>query len=87
MKSLKPSMREKKRYLLLSGNFTRKEVENAIMKYVGLLGYAKASPQWIEGKILAINRSEINNVRGSLALTDSVSVSKVSGTLKALREK
>jgi len=32
MKPLKPSMREKKRYLLLSGSFTRKDVENANFK-------------------------------------------------------
>ena len=85
LKPLKPSMREKKRYLLLSGKFTRKEVENAIMKYVGILGYSKASPTWISGKILAINRSEINSVRGSFVLTKGISVSKVSGTLKSLR--
>ena len=85
MKPLKPSFREKKRYLLLSGKFTRKEVENSIMKYVGILGYAKASPMWISGKILAINRAEINNVKGSFALTENISVKKVSGTLKSLR--
>ncbi len=86
MKPLKPSMREKKRYLLLKGDFTKKEVEDAIMKYVGILGYAKASPIWISKNILAINRSEINNVRGAFVLTNNISVSKVSGTLKKLRE-
>jgi len=85
MKPLKPSMREKKRYLLLEGKFSRKEVEDAIMKYVGILGYAKASPMWISGKILAINRKSINEVRGSFVLTDKISVKKVSGTLKGLR--
>lgn len=79
-------MREKKRYLLLKGDFTKKEVEDAIMKYVGILGYAKASPIWISKNILAINRSEINNVRGAFVLTNNISVSKVSGTLKKLRE-
>tara|TARA_Y100000310_G_scaffold224759_1_gene226633 strand:- start:1176 stop:1436 length:261 start_codon:yes stop_codon:yes gene_type:complete len=85
MKPLKPSFREKKRYLLLSGKFSRKDVEEAIMKYVGILGYAKASPRWISGKVLSINRGEINNVRGSFVLTKGISVSKVSGTLKGLR--
>ncbi len=86
MKALKPSMREKKRYLLVKGEFTKKEVEDAIMKYVGILGYAKASPIWISKNILAINRSEINNVMGAFVLTNNISVSKVSGTLKKLRE-
>tara|TARA_Y100000310_G_scaffold268572_1_gene281243 strand:- start:10274 stop:10540 length:267 start_codon:yes stop_codon:yes gene_type:complete len=85
MKLLKPSFRERKRYLLLEGKFSRKEVEDAIKKYVGVLGYAKASPMWISGKILAVNRGEVNNVRGAFALTKNVSVKKVSGTLKGLR--
>ena len=85
MKSLKPSMREKRRYLFLKGNFNKKDVEEAIMKYIGILGYAKASPIWISKNILAINRSEINNVRGAFVLTKNIAVSKVSGTLKKLR--
>ncbi|PIN95280.1 hypothetical protein COU53_00275 [Candidatus Pacearchaeota archaeon CG10_big_fil_rev_8_21_14_0_10_30_48] len=85
MKLLKPSFREKKRYLLLEGNFSKKEIEEIIMKYVGILGYAKASPMWISGKILAINRSEINHIRGAFVLSKKVSVKKVSGTLKGLK--
>lgn len=85
MKPLKPSMREKKRYLLIKGHKSKKEVEEAIMRYVGILGYAKASPMWISKNILAINRSEINKVLGSFALTKNVSVIRVSGTLKKLK--
>lgn len=85
MKSLKPSMREKKRYLLLKGKFAKSDVEKAIMRYIGILGYSKASPMWINNKILAINRSEITKIRASFVLTPNISVSKVSGTLKSLR--
>jgi len=85
MKILKPSMREKKRYLLLEGKFSKKQVEEAILKYVGVLGYAKASPQWISPRILAVNRKSLNNVRASLVFAKGVSIKKVSGTLKKLR--
>ena len=85
MKPLKPSMREKKRYLMLKGNFTRKEVEDAIMRYIGILGYSKTSPMWIEKNILAVNRSEVDKVRASFVLTKNIQVFKVSGTLKSLR--
>ena len=78
-------MREKKRYLLLKGKFTKSDVEKAIMKYIGILGYSKASPTWISKNILAINRSEINRVRGSFTLTNNIQVARVSGTLKSLR--
>jgi len=86
MKSLKPSMREKKRYLLLKGSFTKSDAENAIKEYVGILGYAKASPMWVSKNILAINRKEINNIRASFALAKNISVAKVSGTIKKLRK-
>ena len=86
MKSLKPSMREKKRYLLLKGKFTKKQVEDAIMRYIGILGYSKASPRWISSKILAVNRPEVDKVRASFVLVKEIEVKKVSGTLKGLRE-
>lgn len=85
MKPLKPSMREKKRYLLLKGEFSRKDVEEAILRYIGVLGYSKVSPMWISNKILAINREMINEVRGSFALVSNIEVERVSGTLKKLR--
>jgi len=84
MKSLKPSMREKKRYLLLKGDFSKQDIENAIMHYIGALGYAKASPIFISKNVLAVNRAEVDKVKASLALTD-IRVTKVSGTLKGLR--
>jgi len=87
MKSLKPSMREKKRYLKLSGSFTKKDVEKAILNYIGVLGYAKACPRFISGKVLAVNRGEVDKVRASFALVKAISVVKVSGTLKGLGKK
>ena len=79
-------MREKKRYLLLKGKFTKADVEKAIMRYIGILGYSKASPTWISKNILAINRSEITKVRASFTLTKNIQVARVSGTLKSLRK-
>ena len=85
LKILKPSMRDKKRYLFLEGKFTKKEVEGAILKYIGVLGFAKASPMWISDKILAVNRKEIDKIRASLVFLDGLKIAKVSGTLKKLR--
>ena len=60
MKSLKPSHREKKRYLLIKGkNADKKTIENIILEFIGILGYAEASPKIIKQSkdriILAIN--------------------------------
>ncbi|MEK6890979.1 MAG: hypothetical protein AABX03_02480 [Nanoarchaeota archaeon] len=91
LKSLKPSMKENKRYLLLNGNFSRKDVEDSILNFIGILGYAKAAPVFVSNNILAVNREYVNEVRGSFALyhKDSrrIEVVKVSGTLKGLRGK
>jgi len=91
MQPLKPSMKENKRYLLLTGKNVKEEAEKAILDFIGVLGFAKASPTWIESKsdvgILAINREAINEVRGSFAIWPSeIKVEKVSGTLKGLRK-
>jgi RNase P/RNase MRP subunit POP5 len=87
MKSLKPSMREKKRYLLLSGNNLRKNVKKAIFEGIGALGMSKVGLVWIKDNIIAINREALNEVRASFAIFhEKISVSLVSGSLKKLRK-
>jgi RNase P/RNase MRP subunit POP5 len=82
---LKPSIRERKRYLLL-GKVKKGEVEKAILNYVGILGYGKAAPVWVKNSILAVNRKESDIVKAALLLAD-IKVRKVSGTLKGLKSK
>ena len=89
MKPLKPSMREKKRYLKLSGKNLDKNVEKAILEFIGILGVSKASLAWIKkGKnsaIISVNRGSLNHVRASFAaFPDEIIVKKASGTLKGL---
>lgn len=85
LKPLKPSMKENKRYLLLKGSFSKSDVEEAILRYIGILGYAKASPMWVSNNILAVNRKEVDKVRASFAISDkNIEVIKVSGTIKGL---
>lgn len=89
MKKLKPSHREKKRYLLLE-NADEKNIERAILDYVGTLGYAKACPRIIsktkERVILAINRKELDKIRAGFLLSGKkIKIVKVSGSLKKLK--
>jgi RNase P/RNase MRP subunit POP5 len=89
MKPLKPSMRENKRYLLIKGKNLKENIEKAILDFVGILGYSKASPSFVKsGKdyvVLSINREAINEVRASFAVfSDEINIKKVSGTLKGL---
>ncbi|MCX6748837.1 MAG: hypothetical protein NT076_04500 [Candidatus Pacearchaeota archaeon] len=79
-KSLKPSFRENKRYLLVEAS--KEDVEKAILDYIGILGYSKASPMFV-GKVLAVNRKELDKVKAGLLLA-GIQVKKVSGTLKGL---
>ena len=92
MKPLKPSIRERKRYLLLQGRNLKINVPRSITEFIGSLGIAKTSPKFIkvnESKaILSINRKSLEHVRASFALhPNEIKVLKVSGTLKGLKSK
>ncbi|MDP4039425.1 MAG: hypothetical protein Q8P57_02495 [Candidatus Pacearchaeota archaeon] len=85
---LRPSAKESKRYLLLDGK--REDVEKAILDYIGVLGWAQAIPRWVskigKNQVLAVNRKEINKIRGALSASDEkIGILKVSGTLKGLK--
>ena len=92
MKALKPSMREKKRYLLIRGKNLKSNVEKAILEFIGVLGMSQAGLNYIKtGKdwiIVSVNREAVDKVRASLAVYgEKMKVEKVSGTLKGLNRK
>lgn len=90
MKALKPSHREHKRYLLIAGKDASKEnIEDAILKFIGVLGLAKACPDFIKrtekGIILAVNRQELDKVKAALLLSGlDMNIKSVSGILRKL---
>jgi len=89
MKSLKPTMREKKRYLLISGENLRKNVEQAILDFIGVLGMSKTGLGWIkenkDSAIISVNREMVDSVRAAICVwPEKMEVKKVSGTLKGL---
>jgi len=86
MKSLIPSHREKKRYLLLSGKNLKKSVRFAMKDFLGTLGLSETSPIWISENILSVNRNSVDKVKASFAVSkEKIDVLKVSGTLRSLR--
>jgi len=88
MKPLKPSMKERKRYLLLKGKNLKPNVEKSIKDFIGVLGLSKASPTWIKPDILCINRKSLDHVKASFAVwPEQIEVVRVSGTLKRLGKK
>ena len=89
MKSLIPSARENKRYLLVRGKDLKKNVEKAILEYVGVKGLAESGLNYIksgkENTIISVNRKALHDVRASLCIfSEKMDVEKVSGTLKGL---
>jgi len=92
MKALKPSHREHKRYLLLVGKDANKlEVEEVILKFIGVLGWAKASPQIINpekpksGLVLSINRQEVDKIKSAFLMSGKdIKVKKISGMINKL---
>jgi len=92
LKSLKPSQRENKRYLLVKGNNLKINIEKAILEFVGVLGMSRVGLNFIKSNkdsmIICVNREAVNSVRASLSIfKDKITVEKVSGTLKGLGKK
>ena len=86
----KSSTRTSNRYLLIQGS--KENIEKAILDYVGILGWSKANPRFVKEQginhILAIDRKEIDRVRGAFAIaSEKIQVLRVSGTLKGLGKK
>lgn len=91
MKILKPSHRENKRYLLIEGkDADKKKIEETILEFIGVLGFAETSPQFIKNDknqvILAVNRNAVDKIRASfLASERDIKIRRVSGTIKKLK--
>ena len=91
MKSLKPTMRENKRYLLVKGKNPGENIEKAILDFIGVLGMSKTGLEFVkkdkDSAIIGVNREAVNNVRASLVVwPEKMEVVQVSGTLKGLKD-
>ncbi len=93
--TLSASLKEDRRYLVLlvkNRENAKESVESAILKYVGILGYAKAGPMIIETgvkgdesyAILAINRKSLEQIKAACSLS-KIRCIGVSGTIKQVR--
>lgn len=89
MKSLIPSHRENKRYLLLEGKNLKTNAIKAIQEFIGTFGMSQASPKFVSTDtkvtILSINRESLDKVRASFCVyPEKIEVKKVSGSIKGL---
>jgi len=89
---LRPSARDKRRYFLVRA--TNEKVEKAILKYIGILGFARSAYLEVRGSGVGSRGylvgsclvKSLDEIRAALAL-DGIKVEKVSGTLKGLKGK
>jgi RNase P/RNase MRP subunit POP5 len=85
MKSLKSSHRENKRYLLILGkDADKKTIEEVILEFIGVLGYAEAGISFIKDSkvILAVNRNSVDKIRASFLMSrKDIKIKKISGSL------
>ncbi len=87
MKS-RASAKIKRRYILIEGS--KEDVEKAILEYIGVLGWAKATPVFVSlkkgnGLVLSVDRAELVNVRAAFEASPyKIKVVRVSGTIKGL---
>ncbi len=85
---IKPSIKIKRRYLLIRGA-NKEEIEKIIIEYLGILGWARASPMFVKSSsnqiILAVDRKEVDNIKAAFEISSSnIKILKISGTLKGL---
>ena len=88
MKSLLPSLKQNKRYLLIEAG-KKKKAERALKEFLGIFGLAKANPQFIDSDkhtIISINHTSLDEVRTALELS-SIKCLRVSGTINKLKKK
>lgn len=82
------TIRTNRRYLFVEAS--EKEVKDAIIDYIGLFGWANASPIFVaheRGLIVGVDRKSLVNVRAAFALsTHDIPVLGVSGTLKGIEK-
>jgi len=82
---LKPSVRDNRRYFIVSGS--NDKIEKAILDYLGVLGFAKSAymkVKSLKGNMIgSVRRESLNDVRAALTMA-GLKVIKVSGTIKGL---
>ena len=85
---LKPSARDKRRYFLVKES-SNKKIEEAILDYLGVLGFGKSAYMFVKKEksrtLSSCLVGSLNDVRAGLALA-GIKIEKVSGTLKGLKE-
>jgi RNase P/RNase MRP subunit POP5 len=98
LKKLKKSMKEKKRYLFLktNKNFSlenslKRDIENSILDFSGIIGFSKTCLRWIKIKndyaIISINRESLELVKACFCVSPlEIEVLGISGTLKGLNK-
>jgi len=89
IKALLPSLREKKRYLAykivsttkINKNQAENSIKNAILSFLGQLGYSKAGPIFLDYSnnkgIIRINNKEVDNVKASLTLMEKINKERI----------
>jgi len=91
MKSIKPSHRERKRYLLIKGtDISKGNIEKVILEFIGVLGYAESGVTFVKvnktSVILAVNRDAVEKIRSSFLMSKKdLEIVKVSGSVKNVK--
>ncbi|MGK0208904.1 MAG: hypothetical protein ACI83O_000163 [Patescibacteria group bacterium] len=85
---LKPAHKDKRRYLLINEK-SNKKIEETILKYVGILGHAKAAYMKVYAKdfksktVASVLNSQLIKIQTAFTL-EGIKIEKVASTLKGL---
>jgi len=87
----KASNKLHRRYLLIEGS-DKNIIEKTILDYIGILGWAKSNPIFVQdndlnekGIVLAVDRKSLDDIRAAFEISnEKIKILRVSGTLKGL---
>lgn len=84
---LLPSLKEKRHYLVIKPG-GKEKIDKILLDFLGVLGYARAGPQFIESRenyvIVSVVRKYVSDIKGAISGTGFNCVG-VSGTIKKSR--
>ena len=86
---LKPSARDKRRYILVSGSVDKEHIDDIMLKYLGIFGFARAAYKLVSKSrnkiVISCLRKYLNDVKSALLL-EGLNIENVSGSMKGLKK-
>jgi len=80
-KYLRPTLREKKRYILFTTKANKDKVKEVLFSFLGTYGYGKAGIIFVKDNVIRVSTKWKDQVITALGLIKDLKIIKISGIL------